>query len=55
MPCECHETHVTGCDWLRKHVDLVRVLIEVTLKYLEPTVEQIVALDFYKMKSASNK
>ena len=40
MPCECHETHVTGCDWLRKHVDLVRVLIEVTFKYLETTAEQ---------------
>jgi len=40
MPCEYHETNVTSCDWLRKLVDLVRVLIEVTLKYLEAIVEQ---------------
>jgi len=33
---------------LREHVDLVRVLIEVTLKYLEPRAEQNVALDFYQ-------
>jgi len=48
IPCECHETNVTSCDWLREHVDLVRVLIEVTLKYLEPRAEQNVALDFYQ-------
>jgi len=44
MPCEYQETHVTGCDWLRKPVDLVRILIEVTLKYLEAIVEQNVGL-----------
>jgi len=40
--------HVTGCDWSRKYVDLVSVLIEVTLKYLEPKTEQNVALDVYQ-------
>jgi len=38
---------------LRKLVDLVRVLIEVTLKYLEPTVEQNVAPDVYELKPTS--
>jgi len=44
MQCDYHETHVTGCDWLRKHVDLVRVRIKVTLKYLKPIVGQNVAI-----------